>query len=121
MSRRSGNDMQDFATHETNGVTGLVVTGDGNVDELQGSIGVTEGDDTEQREDQSVPSSMSAGYQRDSRDVDVGSLPDGLVVDTRVGDDDDPGLLERSGDVVGERTRGAVNQNTYSAITFVVL
>jgi len=78
---------------ETNGVTGLVVTGDGNVDELQGSIGVTEGDD---------------------RDVDVGSLPDGLVVDTRVGDDDDPGLLERSGDVVGERTRGESSSNGLS-------
>lgn len=43
-----------------------------------------------------------------SRNVDVGSLSDGLVVDSGVGDDDDSGLLERSGDVVGEVTGGAV-------------
>lgn len=63
---------------------GLVVGGDGNVDELQGSVGVAEGNDG---------------------DVDESRLSDGLVVDSGVGDDDDPGLLERSGDVVGAGRR----------------
>lgn len=66
--------------HKTNGVLGLVVGGDGNVNELEGGIGVTEGDDG---------------------DVDEGRLSDSLVVDSGVGHDDDSGLLERSGDVVG--------------------
>jgi hypothetical protein len=39
---------------------------------------------------------------------DVSGLPDGLVVNSGVGDDDQSGLLERSGDVVGEGTGGAV-------------
>lgn len=64
---------------------GLVVGGDGNVNELQGSVGVAEGDDG---------------------DVDEGRLADGLVVDTGVGDDDEAGLLERAGDVVGEVSGG---------------
>ena len=68
---------------ETNRVLGLVVGRDGNIDELEGSIGVAEGDDG---------------------DVDVRGLTDGLVVDARVGDDDQAGLLERAGDVVGEGT-----------------
>lgn len=63
----------------------LVVGGDGNVDELGGGVGVAEGDDG---------------------DVDVGSLLDGLGVGARVGDDDQTGLLERTGDVVGEGTGG---------------
>ncbi len=56
-----------------------------------------------------------------SRDVDVGGLSDGLVVNSGVGDDDDPRLLERSGDVVGEVTRGAAKRkrkNTQSALLF---
>lgn len=61
----------------------LVVGGDGNVDELGGGVGVAEGDDG---------------------DVDVGSLLDGLGVGTGVGDDNQTGLLERTGDVVGEGT-----------------
>jgi hypothetical protein len=65
---------------ETDGVLGLVVGGDSDVNELEGSVGVAEGDDG---------------------DVDEGRLPDGLVVDSGVSDDDDPGLLERSGNVVG--------------------
>lgn len=71
--------------HETDGVSGLVVGGDGNIDELEGSVGVTEGNDG---------------------DVDVGGLSDSLVVDTGVGDNDHSGLLEGSGDVVGEVTGG---------------
>lgn len=63
----------------------LVVGGDGNVDELGGGVGVAEGDDG---------------------DVDVGSLLDGLGVGARVGDDNQTGLLERTGDVVGEGTGG---------------
>lgn len=64
---------------------GLVVGRDGNVNELEGSIGVTESNDG---------------------DVDKGSLSDSLVVNSGVSDNDDSGLLERSGDVVGEGTRG---------------
>lgn len=66
-------------------MTTLVVGGDGNVDVLGGGVGVAEGDDG---------------------DVDVGSLLDGLGIGARVGDDDQTGLLERAGDVVGEGTRG---------------
>lgn len=63
----------------------LVVGGDGNVDELGGGVGVAEGDDG---------------------DVDVRGLLDGLGIGARVGDDDQTGLLERTGDVVGEGTGG---------------
>lgn len=69
----------------TNGVATLVVGGDGNVDELSGRVGVAEGD---------------------NGDVDVGGLLDGLGVGAGVGDDDQTGLLERTGDVVGEGTGG---------------
>jgi hypothetical protein len=66
-------------------VATLVVGGDGNVDELGGRVGVAEGD---------------------HGDVDVASLLDGLGVGAGVGDDDQAGLLERAGDVVGEGTGG---------------
>ena len=69
----------------TNGVTTLVVGGDGNINVLGGGVGVAEGDDG---------------------DVDVAGLLDGLGVGARVGDDDQAGLLERTGDVVGEGTGG---------------
>lgn len=69
----------------TNGVATLVVGGDGNVDELGGGVSVAE---------------------RDDGDVDVGSLLDGLGVGAGVGDNDQTGLLERTGDVVGEGTGG---------------
>lgn len=72
----------------------LVVGGDGNVDELGGGVGVAEGDDG---------------------DVDVGSLLDGLGVGARVGDDDQTGLLERTGDVVGEGTGGETTGNGLGA------
>lgn len=70
---------------ETDGVTTLVVGGDGNIDVLGGRVGVAE---------------------RDDGDVDVGSLLDGLGVGAGVGGDDQAGLLERAGDVVGEVTGG---------------
>lgn len=73
-----------------NGVTTLVVGRDGNVDELSGRIGVAEGNDG---------------------DVDVGSLLDGLGIGARVGDNDQAGLLEGSGDVVGERTGSETTSN----------
>jgi len=66
-------------------MAGLVVGGDGDVDEHEGGVGVAEGDDG---------------------DVDVGGLADGLVVDTGVGDDDEAGLFERACDVVGEGAGG---------------
>jgi hypothetical protein len=69
----------------TNGVATLVVGRDGNVDVLGGRVGVGQGNDG---------------------DVDVRGLLDGLGVGARVGDDDQAGLLERTGDVVGEGTGG---------------
>ena len=71
-------------------MTALVVGGDGNVDVLGGGVRVAEGDDG---------------------DVDVGSLLDGLGVGARVGDDDQAGLLEGAGDVVGEVTGGETTGN----------
>lgn len=78
---------------ETDRVTRLVVARDGNVNKLQRGVSVTEGNDG---------------------DVDVSGLPDGLVVNSGVGDDDQSGLLERSGDVVGERTGGESSSNGLS-------
>ena len=71
-------------------MTALVVGGDGNIDVLGGGVRVAEGDDG---------------------DVDVGSLLDGLGVGARVGDDDEAGLLEGAGDVVGEVTGGETTGN----------
>lgn len=70
---------------ETDRVLRLVVGRDGNVDVVEGRVGVADGDDG---------------------DVDVRRLADGLVVDARVGDDNQARLLERAGDVVGEVARG---------------
>jgi hypothetical protein len=70
---------------EADGVATLVVGGDGNIDVLGGRVGIAESDDG---------------------DVDVRGLLDGLGVGAGVGDDDQAGLLERTGDVVGEGTRG---------------
>ena len=69
----------------TNGVATLVVGGDSNVDVLGGGVGVAEGNDG---------------------DVDVAGLLDGLGVGARVGHDNQAGLLEGTGDVVGEATGG---------------
>ena len=66
-------------------MTRLVVRGDGDVDELEGRVGVAEGDDG---------------------DVDVCGLADGLRVGAGVGDDDQSGLLETPSDVVREVTGG---------------
>lgn len=66
-------------------MTGLVVGWDGNINELSWGVSVAKSDDW---------------------DVDVGSLLDGLGVGAWVGDDNEAGLLERAGDVVGEVTWG---------------
>jgi hypothetical protein len=66
-------------------VATLVVGGDGNVDVLGRRVGVAEGDDG---------------------DVDVRGLLDGLGIGAGVRDDDQAGLLERTGDVVREGTGG---------------
>jgi hypothetical protein len=75
---------------ETDGVTALVVGGDGNIDELGRGVSVAEGND---------------------RDVDIAGLLDGLGVGAGVGDDDQTGLLERTGDVVGEGAGGEATGN----------
>lgn len=74
----------------TNGMATLVVGGNGNIDVLGGGVGVAETDDG---------------------DVDVGSLLDGLGISAGVRDDDEAGLLERAGDVVGEGTGGESTSN----------
>lgn len=66
-------------------MTTLVVGGNGHINVLGGGVGVAEGNDG---------------------DVDVGSLLDGLSVGAWVGDDNQTWLLEGTGDVVGEVTRG---------------
>lgn len=71
-------------------MTALVVGGDGNVDELGGGVGVAKSDDG---------------------DVDVRGLLDGLGIGAGVGDDDQAGLLEGAGDVVGEVTGGEAAGN----------
>ena len=76
---------------KTDGVTTLVVGGDGDVNILGGGIGVAESDDG---------------------DVDVAGLLDSLVVGTGVGNDNEAGLLERAGDVVGEATGGEATGNS---------
>lgn len=71
-------------------MTTLVVGGDGNINELGGGVSVAESDDG---------------------DVDVAGLLDSLSIGARVGDDDEAGLLERTGDVVGEVTGGETTGN----------
>jgi len=68
----------------------LVVGGDGHIDILGGGVGVTEGD---------------------HGDVDIGSLLDSLGIGAGIGDDNETGLLERAGDVVGEGTGGEATGN----------
>lgn len=63
----------------------LVVGWDGDVDVFGRGVGVAE---------------------RDDRDIDVGGFLDGLGVGARVGDDDQAGLFEGAGDVVGEVAGG---------------
>lgn len=66
-------------------MTALVVGGDGNIDEVGGGVSVAKSDDG---------------------DVDVAGLLNSLGVGAGVGNDDQTGLLERAGDVVGEVTGG---------------
>jgi hypothetical protein len=44
-------------------------------------------------------------------DVDIGSLLDGLGIGAGIGDNDQAGLLEGAGDVVGEVTGGETTGN----------
>ena len=69
---------------QTDGVDGLVIAWDGDVDVLQAGVGVAEGDD---------------------RDVDVRGLGDGLVIDTWVSADQDAGLTEGGLVLVSKGTR----------------
>lgn len=79
---------------ETDRVSGLVVARDGNVNKLQRSVNVTKGD---------------------NGNVNVSSLPDSLVIDSGVGHDDQSRFLERSSDVVGERTGSKSSSNGLGA------
>ena len=54
---------------------------------------------------------LSPSCTYDDRNVDVGGLLDGLGISARVRDDDQAGLLERAGDVVGEVTGGETASN----------
>ena len=78
---------EDFTSeepvHHTDGVTATVIARNGDVDVLERSVGVTEGDDG---------------------DVDLGGFGDGLMVSTGVSDDEDAGLHELGLDLVGEGT-----------------
>ncbi len=76
---------REHPVHEADGELALVVGGDGDVDVLEGGVGVAEGDDG---------------------DVDVGRLLDRLGVGAGVGDDEEAGLLELLGDLVGEGAGG---------------
>lgn len=71
----------------------LVVGWDSNIDEFGRGVGVAEGNDG---------------------DVDVAGLLDGLGIGARIGDNDQAGLLERAGDVVGEATGGETTSNRNS-------
>ena len=75
---------------KTDGVAALVVGGDSNIDEVGGGVSVAESNDG---------------------DVDVASLLDGLGIGAGVGHDNEAGLLERAGDVVGEVTGGETTSN----------
>lgn len=74
-------------------MTTLVVGGDGNIDVLGGRVGVAKSDDG---------------------NVDVRGLLDGLGIGAGIGDDDQTGLLERTGDVVGEGTGREATSNGLS-------
>jgi hypothetical protein len=85
-------------------VATLVVGGDGNVDVLGRRVTVAEGLLNVSPVFYQLPPTYRCAY--DDGDVDVGGLLDGLGVGARVGDDDEAGLTERLGDVVGEVTGG---------------
>jgi hypothetical protein len=92
---------------ETNGVTALVVGGDGNVNVGGGGVGVAKG----LHRLASTPTIVDSGATYDDGDVDVGSLLDSLSVGAGVGDDDQARFAERAGDVVGEVTGGETTGN----------
>lgn len=66
-------------------MTTFVICGNGNIDILGGRVGVAKADD---------------------RNVHVGCFFDSLCVGPRIGDNDEAGFFERSGDVVREVTGG---------------
>lgn len=71
--------------HKTDGESALVVAGDGHIHELEGRVGVAQGDDG---------------------DAHVRGLLDSLGVDSGVGDDQHSGFSVLSSDLVGEGTGG---------------
>ena len=75
-------------------MSSLVIGGDSNIDEFQRGIRVAESNDG---------------------DVNVRSLPDGLMIEAGVGNNDQAGFLKRAGDVVGEVTRGKAASNSLGA------
>lgn len=88
-SLESASQVEDLTSeqpvHEGDGLLSSVVAGDCDVDVLEGRVGVAQGD---------------------ARDVGVRSLLDGLGVGLGVSDDDEAGLNELAGDLVGQSTRG---------------
>lgn len=72
-------------------MTALVVGRDGDVNEVGGGVSVAESNDG---------------------NIDVAGLLDGLGVGAGVGHDDQTGLLERAGDVVGKVTGGETTRNS---------
>ena len=70
-------------------LSGLVIARDGDVDEFSGRVHVGE---------------------RNDGDVSVAALGDGLVVGTRVRHHNQPRLLERSLDLIGERAGGVAEE-----------
>jgi len=90
----------EHPVHETDGVAGLVVGWDGNVDETEWGVGITESDDW---------------------DVHVTGLTDWLVVGARVGEHEKTWLLEVRLDLIGESTRGETSSNVGGAGVLGVL
>ena len=92
--RDGATETEDLASekppNETDGVAGFVVCGDSDVDKLKGCVSVAEGND---------------------RDVDVGGLTNGLVVDTGVCNDNEAGFLEGAGYVISETAGGETAGN----------
>ena len=72
-------------------MTTFVVGRDRDVDELSRGVGVTESNDG---------------------DIDVGGFFDGLCISARVRDDDEAGLFEGAGDVVGEIARSEATSDS---------
>ena len=75
-------------------MTSLVVGRDGDIDKFERGIGVTKSDD---------------------RNVNIGCFSYGLVINSRVCDDDKTGFPEQAGDVVGERTESKTTRDSLGA------